>query len=353
MKQAAKRRSHKAGFPPGTLVHIGERKRQSARIRLLQYDAEQLDERELGIEEWREPRQAGGVTWIHVAGVHDTALLAAVGKHFGLHPLVLEDILNTDQRPKREDYQDYTFIVIKALQNGREGERLVREQVSIILGRDFVLSFEENEPSLFEPVRQQLLRKHGRVHELGADYLAYRLIDAVVDEYFGVLERFGEQIESLQERIIRRPSSRSQQTLHHLRREMMMVRRFVWPLREVVGGLEREGGRFIQGETRIYLRDVYDHVVHMIETIETFHEMLSYGLDIYLLGTTHKLNEIIKVLTVITTAFMPPTLIASIYGMNFRIMPELDWTWGYPATIGAMLGTVTIMLVIFRRKHWL
>jgi magnesium transporter len=335
------------------LVHIGERKRDTARIRLLQYNAQQLEEDELSVEKWRGLRRTDGITWIHVTGVHDSALLAEIGKYFGLHPLVLEDILNTDQRPKREDYEDYTYIVIKALQNGGEGQRLVREQVSIILGRDFVLSFEENEPSLFEPVRQQLLDKHGHIRERGADYLVYRLIDAIVDEYFGVLERFGEHIETLQDRIIRRPSGRSQQTLHHLRREIMLVRRFVWPLREVIGGLGREGEVLIHEGTRIYLRDVYDHVLHMIETIESFHEMLSYTLDVHLLGTTHRLNEIIKVLTVIATAFMPPTLIASIYGMNFRVMPELGWEWGYPLAIGVMLGTVTGMLVLFRRKHWL
>lgn len=353
MKQTAHTRSRKAGLPPGTLLHIGERKRQTARIRLLQYDAQQLDERELAVEEWRELRRPGRVTWIHVAGVHDTALLGAIGKHFGLHPLVLEDILSTDQRPKREDYEDNTYIVIKALQNGKDEVRLDKEQVSIILGRDFILSFEESEPSLFEPVRQQLLRKHGLIRKLGADYLAYRLIDAVVDGYFGVLEQFGERIETLQERIIRCPSSRSQQTLHQLRREVVTVRRFVWPLREVIGGLEREGGKFIQEGTRFYLRDVYDHVLHMIETIETFHEMLSHTLDIHLLGTAHRLNEIIKVLTVIATAFMPPTLIASIYGMNFHVMPELDWTWGYPLAIGVMLGSAAGMLVLFRRKRWL
>nr|MBS0022218.1 magnesium/cobalt transporter CorA [Gammaproteobacteria bacterium] len=353
MKQTTSRRSHKAGLPPGTLVHIGERKRETARIRLLQYNAQHLEESEPSVEKWRGLRRTGGITWIHVTGVHDIAVLAAVGEYFGLHPLVLEDILNTDQRPKREDYEDYTYLVIKALQYGSDGQRLVREQVSIVLGRDFVLSFEENEPSLFEPVRQQLLNKHGRIRELGADYLAYRLVDAVVDGYFGVLERFGEHIETLQDRIMRRPSGRSQQVLYHLRREIMLVRRFVWPLREVIGGLEREGGALIQEGTRIYLRDVYDHVLHMIETIEAFHEMLAYTLDIHLLGTTHRLNEIIKVLTVIATAFMPPTLIASIYGMNFRVMPEISWTWGYPLAIGVMLGTVSGMLVYFRRKHWL
>ncbi len=352
MRRLVKPRSRKAGLPPGTVVHIGEKRAETTRIALLCYNAETYEEREVRTIEELAGVRGRGVTWVHVTGVHDVELLARLGELFGLHPLVREDISNTDQRPKLEDYGDYVYIVVKLLHDGVSGSETRAEQVSIVLGADFVLSFEEAEPTAFEPVRERIRRARGQIRALGADFLAYALLDAVVDNYFLVLERFGERIEQLQEQLLVKAAHNSEVTLHQMRREMVLLRKTVWPLREVIGTLERGGSALFRRDTWVYLRDVYDHVIHMIDTLETFHEILTYTLDIHLLNATNRLNEVIKVLTVIATLFIPPTLIASIYGMNFRHMPELGWVWGYPLALALMLGAVVGMLVYFRRKRW-
>jgi magnesium transporter len=354
MRRLIKSRAGKAGLPPGTPVHIGERRAEAARVHILHYDRDKVQERELTtVERPAELRAPGGVTWIHVTGVHDVRLLERIGEQFGLHPLVVEDISNTDQRPKLEDYRDYAFLVLKTMQDGATGRETSTEQLSLVIGPDFVLSFEEAEPTAFEAVRARIRNNRGGIRAQGADYLAYSLLDAVVDNYFLVLEGFGNRVEELQEDLISRPTRRAEGTLHALRREMVLLRKSVWPLREVIGTLERGGSRLFRPETWVYLRDVYDHVIHMIDTLETLHEMLTYMLDLHLLNATNRLNEIIKVLTIIATVFSPPMLIASIYGMNFRFMPELASPWGYPFALGLMVATAVGMLLYFRRKKWI
>ncbi len=388
-------RSRKAGLPPGTPVHIGARRPETTRIRVMHYDAGRCDEHEFTeVRDCADLRPSGaGVTWVHVTGVHDVALLGRIGGCFGLHPLVLEDISNTDQRPKLEDYGDYAYLVFKVLHDGAEtretatgidqstgrtseasrasvttrgprtrvpgvppitspiGETQV-EQMSIVIGKDFVLSFEEAEPTAFDAVRARMRDNRGGIRAQGADFLAYSLLDAVVDNYFLVLERFGGRIEQLQEELIGRSTRRTEASLHYLRREMVLLRKSVWPLREVIGTLERGGSAQFRRETWLYLRDVYDHVIHMIDTLESFHEMLAYMIDLHLLSATNRLNEVIKVITVIATIFSPPMLIASIYGMNFKHMPELAWPWGYLFAGGLMLVTAGAMFWFFRRKRW-
>jgi magnesium transporter len=352
MRRPLKTRSHKAGLPPGTVVHIGEQKSETTRVRVMHYDAAKLTERELDrVEEGASLKAASGVTWVHVTGVHDVELLGRLGKSFGLHPLVVEDISNTDQRPKVEEYEGYAYLVIKLIHEA-PANGIVVEQVSVVLGPDFVLSFEEAEPTVFDAVRQRLRDSRGSIRAQGADYLAYSLLDSVVDNYFGVLERFGERVELLQEELVGKTSERAQHTLHQLRREMVRLRKCVWPLREVIGSLERGGSPLFRRETWVYLRDVYDHVIHMIDTLETQHEILTYTMDLNLLNATNRLNEIIKVLTVFATLSIPPMLIASIYGMNFKFMPELKWPWGYPFALVLMFGLAGAMLVYFRRKKW-
>jgi magnesium transporter len=342
-----------AGLPPGTPVHIGERRLETSRVRVLHYDATTLNERELTQLEPGMPLKApGGVTWVHVTGVHDVALLEQLGRDFGLHPLVIEDISNTDQRPKVEEYNGYVYLVFKLLHDGAVGAELQVEQVSVVLGPDFVLSFEEAEPTVFDAVRQRLRDQRGMLRSQGADYLAYSLLDSVVDGYFAVLEQFGERVEQVQEELIRQPGARAEQALHQLRREMVRLRKSVWPLREVIGTLERGGSSLFRRETWVYLRDVYDHVIHMMDTLETQHEILTYTMDLHLLNATNRLNEIIKVLTVFATLSIPPMLIASIYGMNFKHMPELHWPWGYPFALLLMALLVGAMLVYFIRKKW-
>ncbi|MEW6330761.1 MAG: magnesium/cobalt transporter CorA [Pseudomonadota bacterium] len=354
MARLVQKRSRKTGLPPGTAVHIGEKKSERTRIQLLHYDAAQVTESELeGVEEGAVLRPGTGVTWIHVTGVHDVALLDRLGRGFGLHPLVLEDISNTDQRPKFEDYGDYIYVVLKMLHDGIPGQEIKAEQVSVIFGRDFVLSFEEAAPTVFEPVRERIRSGRARARERGADYLAYSLLDAVVDNYFSLLEQVGERMEELHGALLASPSPRMQQNLHQLRREMVLLRKSVWPLREVLGGLERGQSGLIGKETYIYLRDVYDHTVHVIDTIETFRDMIGGLMDIYLMSLSNRMNEIMKVLTIIATIFMPLTFIAGVYGMNFRYLPELEWSWGYPLALLLMALVAGGMLLFFRRKKWI
>jgi magnesium transporter len=353
MRRTLKTRSHKAGLPPGTAVHIGEQKSETTRIHVMHYDAVKLTEHVLErIEEGASLKAAGGVSWIHVTGVHDVELLGRIGKSFGLHPLVVEDISNTDQRPKMEEYDGYVYLVIKLMHGDPSTGETVVEQLSVVLGPDFVLSFEEAEPTVFEAVRQRLRDSRGSIRAQGADYLAYSLLDSVVDNYFAVLEKFGERVEQLQEELVGKSGNRAQHALHQLRREMVRLRKSVWPLREVIGSLERGDSPLFRRETWVYLRDVYDHVIHMIDTLETQHEILTYTMDLNLLNATNRLNEIIKVLTIFATLSIPPMLIASIYGMNFRFMPELKWPWGYPFALALMAVLAGAMLVYFRRKKW-
>jgi len=354
VKQLIKRRSRKAGLPPGTPMHIGERRSETSQLTVVHYDAGHFEERHYErLEEATPMREPSGVTWAHVTGVHDSSLLERVGKEFGLHPLVVEDIQNTDQRAKIEDYGSYAYVVIRLWQDGHAAHGTRVEQVSLVLGQDFVLTFEEAAPGVFESVRQRLRDNRGRLRAEGADYLAYSLLDAAVDSYFGVLEELGERIESLEDTLIAHPSRAALQTLHTLKREMIGLRRSVWPLRDVIGGLERSSGALVRKETWIYLRDVYDHAAHVIDTIETYRDTLSGMLDVYMSSVSNRLNEVMKVLTIIATIFMPLTFIAGIYGMNFKYMPELEWRFGYPFVLGIMIGLGLAMLWFFRKKKWL
>lgn len=346
-----KKRSQKTGLPPGSLVHIGEN-RGATELRVIYYDSEHFEQQVLrALDDVSGFLSRPGVTWIHICGVHDVAVLQRL-ERFGLHPLVLEDIVNTDQRTKFEDYGGYIFIVLKMLCHARE-DTTALEQVSIVLGRNFVITVEESPSGAFDSVRELVEKGKGPVRGAGADYLVYLLMDKAVDNHFAILEQFGERIDALQDELIAQPSRDDLRRLHRLRREMLLLRRSIWPLREILAGLERERPGLIQPETRLYLRDVYDHSVHVVDTVETFREMLSGMLDIYLSSISYRMNEVMKVLTVITTIFMPLTFIAGVYGMNFKYMPELEWRWGYPAVLALMAGVALYMLRQFRKKGWL
>jgi len=354
MPRLAPKRSRKAGLPPGTPVHLGERKSETTRLTLLHYDEQHAVEQEVKTaRECLALRDTPGVSWINVTGLHEVETLAQFADAFGLHPLVLEDILNTDQRPKLEDYGEYLYIVIKRLGNGAPANEISTEQISLILGHNLVISFLESDSGVFNGVKDRILNNRGRIRRLGADYLAYTLMDAVVDNYFAIFEKLGERIEILQETIISRPTPASLQTLHALKRELLFLRKSVWPLREVVSGLQRGDSTLIHKDTWFYLRDVYDHTIHVIDTIETYRDMLASMMDIYLSSLSIRLNEVMKVLTIIATIFMPLTFIVGLYGMNFQHMPELSWRWGYPLVLLVMAGVTAGMLVFFRRKKWI
>ena len=354
MPKLIKKRSKKAGLPPGTLVHIGERKAKDLKITLIDYDEVHFQEREIEkIEECFVFRDRQTVTWINVDGLHQVEILEKLGECYGFHPLMLEDILNTDQRPKMEDYGDYIYIVLKMLSQSNKNNGIMTEQISLIMGSNFVISFQETEGDIFDPIRERIRNGKGRIRKMMADYLAYSLLDSIVDNYFIIMEKLGEKIEFLEEELVTRPTTETLKTIHQLKREMIFLRRAVWPLREVVSGLERGESLLMKESTRIYLRDVYDHTIQVIDTIETFRDMVSGMLDIYLSSISNRLNAVMKVLTIIATIFMPLTFIAGIYGMNFKYMPELEWYWGYPAVWLVVVLVGVSMLIYFKKKRWL
>lgn len=350
-----KKRSKKAGLPPGTPVHIGEKKSDRTRITLFNYDEQAVEEREINeTEECALYKDKSTVTWINVTGLHQVEVLEKLNECFGLHPLVLEDILNTDQRPKMEDFGDYLYIVLKTLfLTGHRGEEVGNEQISLILGPNFVLTFQEGEGALFDPIRDRLRNGKGRILKMGPDYLVHALLDTIIDHYFVVLEKLGERIEFMEEELITRPTPVTLSEIHKLKREMIFLRKAVWPLREVIGSLERGEFSLIRDSTVIYLRDIYDHTIQVVDTIETFRDMLSGMLDIYLSSISNRMNEVMKVLTIIATIFIPLTFIVGLYGMNFKYMPELEWPWGYPLVLLLMLAVSVFMLIYFRRKKWI
>ncbi|MEW6727260.1 MAG: magnesium/cobalt transporter CorA [Bacillota bacterium] len=347
-----KRASQKAGLSPGTLIPVGTRTDGKVKISLWEYNEDHYQEKVLEtVKEYLPSKDPTTVTWINVEGLDDTATIETLGNRFSLHPLVLEDILHIGQRPKIEDYEDYVYLVFKMLQ--REGKAILIDQVSIILGPNYVLSFLEQESAVFDPVKERIRNAKGRLRKSGADYLAYALIDAIVDDYFGLVEQIGDHIESVEEELVARPLPNSVHGIHILKRQLMVLRNAVWPLREVVGGLQRGDSPLFKETTLIYLRDVYDHTIQIIDTTETYREMVSEMLDLYLSSLSNRLNEVIKVLTIISTIFIPLTFIVGVYGMNFRYMPELEWRWGYPVTWLVMIGIGVGMLGYFRKRRWI
>jgi len=354
MSRLIKRISKKVGLPPGTLIHIGEEKVEKTKITLLDYDELHFQEKEMEtIDECFPVKDKPTVTWINVDGLHRAEILETIGDYFRLHPLVLEDILNTGQRPKVEDFGDYIYIVLKMLHSEDTNGEIVEEQLSLVLGPTFVISFQEREGDVFDPIRERIRNGRGRIRKMGSDYLAYALIDSVVDNYFIALEKLGEEIEFLEEELVTNPTTETLQVIHDLKRELVFLRKSVWPLREIISGLERGESTLIRESTGIFLRDVYDHTIQVIDTVETFRDIVSGMLDIYLSSVSNRMNEVMKVLTIIATIFIPLTLIAGIYGMNFQYMPELGWRWGYPMVWLVMLAIGALMLVYFRRKKWL
>jgi magnesium transporter len=346
------KRSKKTGLPPGTLVHIGELKAEAVKMTLFNYAGTHCEERTVSDANELHPPADETVTWVDIGGVHKVEVLEAFGKQFSLHPLLLEDIANTDQRPKLDDYDTYLFLVMKMLSLTDRGDILV-EQVSFVLGRNFVLSFQENGTDAFRAVRDRLRGGKGRLRQNGSDYLLYALVDAIVDQYFAVLEALGERIETLQERVMADPKQDTLKDIYALKRQLLFVRRAVWPLREATNNLSRTECLILHEPTKAFFRDVYDHVVQIVDTIETLREMVSASLDIYLSSVSYRLNAVMRVLTVITTIFMPLSFIASIYGMNFEYMPELQWKWGYPLVLGLMGVVAAAMLIGFRQRKWL
>jgi len=360
MPRLIKKRSKARGLPPGALVHIGEKKTEKTRITVIDYNVSKFEEKEVGkVEECFAFKRKPTVTWINVDGLHEVEVIEKLGKCFDIHPLVLEDILNTDQRPKMEDFEKYLFFVLKMLYVDDKTKEIRSEQVSLILGNNFVISFQESIGDVFDAIRERIRKGKGRIRKMGTDYLVYSLLDAIVDNYFIILERVGEKVESMEEDLVSNPVPETLQQIYNLKREMIYLRKSVWPLREVINGLLREESKLIKDTTHVYLRDLYDHTIQVIDTIETFRDMISGMLDIYMSSVSNKMNEVMKVLTIFAAIFIPLTFFAGLYGMNFNPyispfnMPELNWFWGYPMALVAMLVIGILMLIYFKRKRWL
>ncbi|MDY6904616.1 MAG: magnesium/cobalt transporter CorA [Thermodesulfobacteriota bacterium] len=350
-----KKSRKKVGAPPGTLVHVGEKQTHRVDITLTEYDGETLSEKQIPDVDAliRETTGKEMVRWIDINGIHDVSIIEAMGQAFQIHPLVLEDILNTGHRPKLEAQENYVYIVLKMIQFDDEKDQIQSEQLSLLLGDGFVISFQEKPGDVFDAVRERLRSGKGRIRKNGCDYLVYALLDAVVDYYFLALENFSDRIEAMEEVLMEDPSPRILEAIHASKREMIFLRKQIWPLRDIVGQLRKGEVPYVQSLNRMFYDDVYDHMIQAVEITESFRDMLSGLQDLYLSTISFKMNEVMKVLTIIATIFIPLTFIAGIYGMNFQYMPELTWRWGYGA-VWLVMGVVALGLFFyFKKKRWL
>jgi magnesium transporter len=359
MKSQARRayigkRYSRPGTAPGTLVPVERPDAGPSRIKIIDYGPEHYEEKEAAsIEEVFSYRDSSTVTWINVDGLSDVPLLEKLGEHFGLHPLTLEDVLNCGQRPKIEDYGNYHFLVMKSLyrKEGKE-EELEIEQISFFLAGNWIITLQEVPGDSFEAVRERLRQGKGQIRAAGPDYLLYALIDALIDEFFPVLESYGERIEALEDEVVDKPEPETLNEIHRIKRELLLLRRTAWPERDVINSLQREEAGLITQGTRVFLRDCYDHTIQVIDMVETYRDLSSGLLEVYLSSNSNRLNEVMKVLTIISTIFIPLNFIAGLYGMNFSRMPELNSPWGYPSVLALMAVVAGGLVIYFRRKGW-
>jgi len=349
-----KKRSAKEGLPPGSLIHIGEAPPDDVSISVFAYG-------EQGLQEIRSEKLDNSLfrpgqhdmIWVDVEGVHQVETIRKLGESYNLHPLVLEDIVSTIQRPKVEDYDDYLFVVLKMLLPQPDGD-FASEQLSLVLGKGYVLTFQEGiRGDAFEPLRERIRSGKGKIRTMGADYLAYTLLDAVVDRYFTVLENFGERMITIEEDLTLHLNPHALAVLHDLKKEVMYLRKSIWPLREVLSFLERDDTELISTTTRLFIRDVHDHAVQAIDTVEMYRDLLSGMLDLYLSSISNRTNDIMKFLTIIGTIFIPLTFIVGLYGMNFKYMPELEWHYAYFVVLSFMALITVGMIVYFKHRKWL
>jgi magnesium transporter len=348
-----KRTSSKAGMPPGTLIHIGEGTGEPSRFAVILYDETGYEEYECTTpDELFQKIDDKRTTWINVTGLEQTNYIQAVSEHFGIHPLNQEDIVNTEQRPKVEEYEEYLYLVIRMLMADAPGN-IEAEQVSIIIGKNWIVSFQERPGDVFESVRNRLRTGKGRIRRGGADFLLYALVDAIVDGYFDGFEKLGDWMEKVEEELTTDPSTATLQKINTLKRDLIYLRKVIYPVREVAARLEHGDSELLGDATLVYFKDVYDHVVQVADTLETYRDIAGGMLDIYLSSVSNRMNEVMKVLTIIATIFIPLTFIVGLYGMNFRYMPELDQPLAYPAIIGVMIVIAAVEIIYFRMKRWI
>jgi magnesium transporter len=353
MKKLYSSSSIKHGQPPGTAVYTGSKTDVPIRITVIQYTEEQLEEHVLDtIEEAFAFEESPASTWINIDGLNDTKSVEKMGTHIGLHALTIEDILHTHQRPKMEDLGESIYLVVRMLSLGPDSPEIQSEQVSFVLHGNTLITFQEAPGDVFESIRERIRQMQGRIRTKKADYLLYALMDALTDNYFKVIEQFGERLETVEAALMGDPYPELLNEIYAMKRELLYVRKAVWPLREAISTLERGESDLIKEGTHVYLRDLYDHTIQVIDSVESFRDMLSGVQDLYLSSLGNKTNQVMKVLTIIATIFIPITFIAGIYGMNFETIPELKWKYGYAGVWALMIAMTLGMLAYFRKKRW-
>ena len=338
-------------IPPGTLLEPKEPLAEKVRITVFDYTPESFTEFECQtIEECAKYQETESVTWINIDGVGDVDILEKLGKIFNIHPLALEDIQDVEQRSKLEKYDDYLLILVKLLDFDK---LMMDEQVSILLGKKYVISIQEKRGDCFDGLRDRIRTKKGHVRTLGADYLAYAMLDVITDELFPIMEDFGERLERIEANIVKNPQPKQLQWILQTKRDLLLLRRSVWPHMEIVSKLKDEEYQNIQPSTKRYLRDCHDHTFQIIDMAETYRDVNSGLQDLYMSSISNRMNEVMKVLTIIATIFIPLSFVTGLYGMNFTNMPEIDWQWGYPFAWAVMIGMVIVMFIYFKRKNWI
>ncbi|HNR66437.1 MAG TPA: magnesium/cobalt transporter CorA [bacterium] len=354
MLKLIKKSGEKTGLSPGSLVLTDKKPNIPVIVRQTVYHAAHLQTQVLAPDyDWSGVRGNSHIIWLQLSGIHDFDWLEKLGAAFQLDRLVLEDIANTAHRPKSENFGEYLYFVGKLIDWDRGEKEISSEQISLVLGRDFVLSFTERERDIFDNIHKRLQNEDGRLRKSGADYLFYTLIDLLVDRYFNALEKLGDDIEQVEAAMMSDGDQASVRHIHHLKRDLLFFHRSVWPLRDAIISLQRLDTPLIDKKTTPYLRDVNDHVVQIIDTVETFRDLTSSLFETFLSLSGNRMNEVIKVLTIISTIFIPLTFLVGVYGMNFHFMPELGWQNGYFAVWGVMILLASAMLIYFKRKKWL
>ncbi|PIQ77334.1 magnesium and cobalt transport protein CorA [Candidatus Peregrinibacteria bacterium CG11_big_fil_rev_8_21_14_0_20_46_8] len=349
-----KKHAKKAGQPPGTVIYTGQKRQDDCDITIIDYNQDECTVYEHQKDKACLPfLKSTTNTWININGIHDVELIKFFGEHLQIHPLTLEDIANTTQRPKIEEYPEYLFIVLKMISYNEKTRELDTEQISLIVTTNTVISFQERAGDIFDPLRRRLQNAGSHLRKAAADHLAYAIIDTTIDHYFSVLESISNEIEEVETKLLNDPDNTILHRIHKLKNQMIGLRKTVWPMRELINDFIRSESAFIQKSTHIYLRDAYDHTIQVIDTVETFRDLIAGMLDIYLSNLSNRMNSIMKVLTIIATIFIPLTFITGLYGMNFEHMPELTYPWAYPAVLGFMLLVAGGMLAYFKRRRWL
>jgi magnesium transporter len=339
---------------PGTVQYVGSHRSESSVIDLIEYHDAEVSEYTID-----HPDQLTGflqndyIKWIRVTGLHDSEMISRIGEICQINQLDLEDLSNMTQRPRMEERDKYIFQVFKALLLNSEDKEVTIEQVSLILGENYVISFHETEPKLFDPLRSRILHSKGRIRKMKSDYLAFAIADVMIDQYFAILEDIGNTIQIIESELIINPNIASQEAIYRMKRRLVYVGSTIWPVRELINAVERSDHDLINDETRIYFRNIYDHTVQIIETLDNLRDLTSSMMDLYLSSVSLKLNEIMKVLTIFSALFIPLTFLAGVYGMNFKFLPELEWQWGYPLFWIICIIATILMLFYFKRKRWL